>query len=174
MKLLDAKAVLKIVALVLTVVLDGVAMPAQAQREELQSNCENNDGSISNEQQIAACTALIGANQISPSDLALALAYRGEVYIRQARYDAAIADFYWSIQYNAQDAGTWGDRGFAYFKKGNYKQAITDFTQSIRLAPSNSYTFYYRGDCYLGLDNYDSAIADFNQSIRLNPNYTWA
>ena len=99
---------------------------------------------------------------------------RGEVYLKEAKWEQAYADFYQAIQLEPENADAYRHRGATFYKLGDAKSALKDYNQAIALDPKNSDLFLNRG--ILQADGGDSAnaLSDFNEAIRLNPNNAMA
>ncbi len=129
---------------------------------------------------IAACTRIVDSRQPAQSR-ALALAYRGAIYVRQKNDpDQAIADLDRAIQLRPDiPADFYQLRGNALVRKRSYAAAIASFDEAIRKDPRTTRYINSRGLAYLtqGMREdgaaergvYDLAIRDFSEAIRLAP-----
>lgn len=120
----------------------------------------------------------------------IAYRYRGDSLYASKRYEAAIANYTYLIDFTLAEekavsddsgtatlssekshflANTYQMRGNSYFQQGNYSAAIEDFDQAILLEPKFFPAFYNRGLSYQHLFEYDLALSDFTQVIELNP-----
>ncbi|MCC6781057.1 MAG: tetratricopeptide repeat protein [Hyphomicrobiales bacterium] len=167
-----------IVAILLAVA--GLGGSAFAQSRDLQA-CS--DERIDVDSRIPACTRIIDSRQ-SAQSRALALAYRGAIYLRQKNDpDQAIADLDRAIQLRPDiHADFYQLRGSALVRKRSYAAAIASFDEAIRKDPRTTRYVNSRGLAYLtqGMREegaadqgvYDLAIRDFSEAIRLAPSET--
>ena len=135
--------------------------------------CEGGDG-VSTDDQIAACTAMIGSGIPNDKELAALLNYRGVAYKAKGDLDHAIADYTEAIRRDPDYAAAYNSRGIAYKAKGDVDRAIADYDQAIRLNPNSAPAFNNRGYAYFGKSSYDRALTDFDQAVKLDPQYALA
>ena len=108
------------------------------------------------------------------TDLAIAYANRGSVWMQKKQYDKAIADLSEAIRLDPELAGLYGNRGRAWFQKKEFDRAISDLDQCIRLDPKAPEFYLYRGRGWFAKSEYDKAIADYTSAIRLKPDNAYA
>lgn len=94
---------------------------------------------------------------------------RGQLFLRQGYWPAAVANFDQALDLNPNYAPAWYYRGMAYRNAGNLDQAIADYTAAIAADPRYSVAFYARGVVYRQLEDYQQAILDYDQAIALEP-----
>ena len=125
--------------------------------------CNGSDRS-SPEPQIRGCTALI--NDENETTLVRAVAHnnRGDAYVAQGNFDAAINDYDQAINLNPDFARPFNNRGFAYLKKGDYDRALKDFDQAIKLKSDYGRAFANRAEAYQLRHDYQSAARDYDSS----------
>ena len=130
--------------------------------------CNGSDRS-SPEPQIRGCTALI--NDQNETTLVRAVAHnnRGDAYVAQGNFAAAINDYDQAISLNPDFARPFNNRGFAYLKKGDSDRALKDFDQAIKLKPDYGRAFANRAEAYQLRHDYQSAARDYDAAIRLHP-----
>ena len=97
-------------------------------------SCGREDGSAV-QQRIAACTAIIRSDRLTPPNRALALIHRGNAYAAERQYGQAITDYDEAIKLNAPDDSAYIQRAIANRAMGNLDAAIADYGEAIRLKP---------------------------------------
>jgi len=100
---------------------------------------------------------------------ALAYLNKGEDYVREGKYDAAIRELNKALAINENLSEGYNFRGIAYGEKGNYDKAIEDFTATLTIKPNDFIALAYRGIAYGEKGDYDLAIDDFNATLRIKP-----
>jgi len=130
--------------------------------------CNGSDRS-SPEPQIRGCTALINAENETTLLRAVAYNNRGDAYVAQGNYDAAIDDYGQAITLNSTFARPFNNRGFAYLKKGDYDRALKDFDQAIKLNPNYARAFANRAETYQQRHDYKNAVRDYDNAVRVQP-----
>ena len=118
--------------------------------------------------QIAACSRIIGDHAESNSNVALAHIKRGQVYQQQKDYDRAIADFTQAINYNRD---VYYLRGLAYSNKNDYSHAVAEFTEAIKRNPKHAWAYYERGLAYCNMFKYEIAIDNFVMAARADTDF---
>jgi tetratricopeptide (TPR) repeat protein len=130
--------------------------------------CNGSDRS-SPEPQIRGCTALINSENETTLIRSVAHNNRGDAYVAQGNFDAAINDYNQAINLNPDFARSFNNRGFAYLKKGNYEQALKDFDQAIKLKSDYGKAFANRAEVHQQRHDYQSAVRDYDSAIRVQP-----
>ena len=99
---------------------------------------------------------------------------RGDIYLLQENFEAALADYTQTIDLNKVQGTTklshdaFVRRGSIRSKLGNGKGAIDDLTQAIALEPSNANDYKLRGQFhYVANRDREKAIADLDKAIAL-------
>ena len=101
---------------------------------------------------------------------------RGTTYMKQSKYEQAIADFDRAIRYSAVDSKNATDfmhRADAYREKGKYGLAIANLNKAIALEPKFELAYNNRADAYLILGRLQKAMADVEIALRLQPNLSF-
>jgi tetratricopeptide (TPR) repeat protein len=98
--------------------------------------CFARHGTVSPEQRLESCTALI--HSAGQTRRAVVAAYNrgGIAYDDKGEHDRAIADFDEAIRLDPKSAFAYNNRGGAYASKGDYARAIADYDQALTLDPS--------------------------------------
>jgi serine/threonine protein kinase/tetratricopeptide (TPR) repeat protein len=97
-----------------------------------------------------------------------ALLARGTEYLKNRRYDEAVAAFTEVVRLTPRDARVYSRLGVAQFAQGRFQDAVDDFTAAIRLEP-DARDLVNRGRAYRALEKLAEAEADFAEAIRLDP-----
>jgi tetratricopeptide (TPR) repeat protein len=109
----------------------------------------------------------------SDTNSVTAYSARGWTYIKENKYDKAIADLSESLRLNPNPF-IFSIRGNIYFKNRDYDKAVADYSAAIKLYPSYTNAYIDRANAYLLKGNYDGAIMDCTMAILLNPNLSSA
>ena len=92
---------------------------------------------------------------------------RGIIYLDYARYDSAILDFNWYINYNKTNELAYMYRGKAHFGSHDYDSAVIDFTAAIALDEHDLNAWYNRGLAWFRLKKPEKSYADFKVALSL-------
>jgi tetratricopeptide (TPR) repeat protein len=89
-----------------------------------------------------------GIQSVLPTSLGLASLYvqRGNIYLRQKEYEAAVADYDSSLKVYASHLlvfWPYKERALAHFRLGHYEQALADVARAIEIRPDD-HIFYRR------------------------------
>jgi len=100
---------------------------------------------------------------------------RGNSYLEEGQYDAAIAEFDKALEVNPKSALAYYHRGLAYSRKGVHEMAVSDYTRALAVDAGVLETrsllylvYYHRGVSYHKIGRLDLAIADFTKAIEIN------
>lgn len=102
---------------------------------------------------------------------------RGDGYLREHKYDLALADFNKAIGLKPSLAGTlkqnfeivYIERGGLLMRSGNFMAAIDDYTSALQLNPVNARALNDRGDAYNTIGDFNKGIEDLTKSIQIDP-----
>jgi tetratricopeptide (TPR) repeat protein len=159
--------------LVVSTPLSAFAQSASAPAAEVSpewAQCNGGPG-ISDDAQIAGCTAIIQAGQETSGRLAVAYRLRCDVFNEKNEYDAALRDCDRAVALDSNDADAYRSRASVYFfGTQDYDRAIADLDQAIRLEPDSGRKFLFRGMAYARKGDYDRAIEDLGRALQLIPN----
>jgi tetratricopeptide (TPR) repeat protein len=131
-------------------------------------------GSVSVEEKLASCTAMIESGLDTPRNLAIAYASRGGIYLDKRDFERAIADFDQAIQLDPKSSRSYNARGRAYQGKLQHDRAIEDFDEAIALDPTYAAPLNNRGNAYRSKGQLDRAVEDYARAIEINPNFALA
>ena len=92
---------------------------------------------------------------------------RGIIYLDYARYDSAILDFNWYINYNKTNELAYMYKGKAHFGSHDYDSAVIDFTAAIALDEHDMNAWYNRGLAWFRLKKPEKSYADFKVALSL-------
>ncbi|NNK95381.1 MAG: tetratricopeptide repeat protein, partial [Desulfobacterales bacterium] len=107
--------------------------------------------------------------KISPKD-AVAYEMRARNYIKQGRYEHAIADMTKAINLQS-NTNFFNLRGWMYLEQNNYKAAIDDFSRAITIDPLIPSAYYNRGIVLREIGKSKEAYLDYSKAIELDPNF---
>jgi tetratricopeptide (TPR) repeat protein len=107
-----------------------------------------------------------------PQVTANMFALRGQVYLKQGGYAAAIADYSSALNLEKKagqsrqlsilnpEESHYYNRALAFLGAGRFKDALADFNKAIREFPENFDGYLKRAEAYAGMENYDAARKD--------------
>lgn len=145
----------------------GSAAPANS-KPSAWVQCQGGAG-ISNDAQLAGCTAVIKSAPKTKDTLAGALRIRCQLLTENFKYDAAIEDCNRAIALEPGNSEAHYARAKAYLDKKDFGRAVADFDRTIQLKPDSAGAFTLRGMAYAGKGDYDRAIADYTHALELRP-----
>ncbi|OWR51798.1 TPR-repeat protein [Danaus plexippus plexippus] len=94
---------------------------------------------------------------------------RGNSFVKQEKWDEAIACYNRAIELVQDDAIYYANRGLCYLKKDSLHQAESDCTEAIRLDPTYVKAFQRRASAREKLGSLRAASHDLSEVIRLEP-----
>jgi tetratricopeptide (TPR) repeat protein len=118
---------------------------------------------------IAACTALIAMPQLDTKQRSLAFSNRAAGYQGKNDLDRALADANEAIKIDPTSAQAFFRRGDVYKNQNQNDLALQDLTEAIRLDPKVPVYFVDRSNIYATKHQYDLAIRDLDQALQLDP-----
>ena len=99
---------------------------------------------------------------------------RGLEYMKQERYDQAIAEFNDILQHDAYWYPAYYNRAVALANSRHYKEALADFNYVIARHPDHADAYFNRAIVYENLGIFANAIQDYTETIRLRPGFIMA
>jgi PAS domain S-box-containing protein len=105
--------------------------------------------------------------------------YRNGVllYVRERRYDEAIAEFDRALEADDSLAYVWNDRGTCFRDKGDLANALKSLLRAVEISPDNPEYLYNLGDTlekigvlYMSNKYLDSAVQTFRMVVNQMPN----
>lgn len=112
---------------------------------------------------------------------------KGVEYVKNGKYDEAIAEFTKDVALDPNDAEAYNNRGIAYLTRlsseragekdlkkiaADLESANQDFTRAIKLKSDFAAAYYNRG--LTNIAQYEKAITDFSRVIILKPDHARA
>ncbi len=85
-------------------------------------------------------------------------------------YQAALTDYTYAIQLNADSAEAYIKRAQCNVVFKKYDKAIIDYNKALKIKPDTLKTIYLRGIAYLTAEQYKEAFDDFSRVVRKSPN----
>jgi tetratricopeptide (TPR) repeat protein len=125
---------------------------------------------------IAGCSALIAAEDKSPSDLAIVYYNRAAGHDAKNELGAALADYSKAIELDPGDAEMHAVRGWVHQRMESRDAAIADYSRAIALSPDGDQVYmlnayFRRSELYGQKGLYDRALADLDREMSLRPPY---
>jgi tetratricopeptide (TPR) repeat protein len=146
-----------------------IASPARAQDiAQLTRQC-GGEHDETDDEIIAACTALIDNARVDPKQRSLAYSNRAYGYQGKGDLDRALADANEAIKLDPSSAKAFHRRGDVYKNRNQLDLALQDFTEAIRFDPQVAVFYVNRSNIYLGKHQYDLALRDVDEALRLDP-----
>ena len=99
---------------------------------------------------------------------------RGILFIRQRKWDLALADLNKAININPEFDDSYNNRGVIYKERGKFNLALADFNKSIQINPKNLEAYIGRGVIYSEQKRLDLALADYNKATQIDSNSAMA
>jgi tetratricopeptide (TPR) repeat protein len=130
---------------------------------------------VPSDEQIAACTDMIGWDEQPAKVRATAYVWRGNAY-RDLRHDTvhAVADYDAAIALDPESVAGYFGRGNARRAAGDFDAALADYDQALVLwhrtsafASPAADIHRARGDAYRGKGDLDGAIAAYDAALKL-------
>ena len=116
-----------------------------------------------------ACTRVIAAAQMPPSQLAVAYLYRGHALRTLGEHTRALADFESAVELDPVNAAAHHNRGYELGELGRREEAVEAYTRALALSPSDAVALASRGATYINLNQFEKAAADYTAAIAQDP-----
>jgi lipoprotein NlpI len=143
------------------------ASSAAAQDRDWRLCTTGEAGSISDT--VTACSRLLSAKTLKPSDRAALLLNRGGIYLHLGQADRAIADHTAALKIDPGNVVALNRRGEAHAQKGEFERAIADYSEAVRLNPRYPLAFRNRARVHFYRGNFDAAAEDFRTAEEIDP-----
>ena len=111
--------------------------------------------SVSDDDRIAGCTAVIAAGKEGGHDLAVAYCNRGLALTEKRQLDEALADLDKAIAADDSYACPYSNRGRIKRFNGDLDGAIVDYDAAIKRDPKFSVAYNNRGDAWMAAGDRD-------------------
>ena len=125
----------QIKAISLTVVLLTTNVHASAEDVVMCIAAQNSVRQQDNDRAITLYSRCIEFGELNRRNLSVALNNRGNIKLKQSKYNQAIEDFNLSLNQNPTYAKALSNRGIAQELKGFYGEAISDFRDALTIDP---------------------------------------
>ena len=140
---------------------------AQAQ-SPLEMKC-NAVGSISLDDRIAGCTAVIETATAMQQSVIFAHFRRAGFYLQKGDVDLAIADYDQIIEHDPNNWIARLRRASAHVRKSEIDAALADYEKAVELDPKDVYAYLGRAGAYLAKGDIDRAIDDYGRVLQIHP-----
>lgn len=96
---------------------------------------------------------------------AAAHARRGDLYVQQEKFEAALADYSRAIELEPKEVRWYVGRGYAHLRQDHFDKAQGDYDKALQLEPSDIDALISRGDLYRVQGDSTRAVEDYNKAI---------
>jgi len=103
-----------------------------------------------------------------------ALFGRGDAYLQDEQYTAAMKDLTRAIELDPDHARARSLRGDVELVQGNYTEALADYRKAVEAAPSQAIFHCDLGVALVRTDDFAGAIKSLARAVRLDPNMSRA
>jgi tetratricopeptide (TPR) repeat protein len=119
------------------------------------------------------CNRALAEEPLRARDRAATLVNRGILYMRQKKYDIALADYDAAIRAKNDLAEAYVNRGIAFVHMGDRpEEAIASLGKGLALSPvSPEVAFYARGVAHEMVGNTRAAYEDYKTALSLRPDW---
>jgi tetratricopeptide (TPR) repeat protein len=128
----------------------------------------------SNEERIAACTALIDSGRYEQPNLAILHYNRGIAMRAKGDLAGALGELSEAVKLDPDYAHAFAERGSIRAVQHELDGAMTDLDTALSLDANDASSFLTRGTVFEAKGDLDHAVADYGEAIRLAPNYAAA
>ncbi len=119
-------------------------------------------------------TRLLQQTEMQPTQKAIILSWRGNIYRLQKAYDHALADFDTAIQINPTSVAVLNRKALVYKDREQYENALVWFDKALDVDPEDESAWAFRGLTHRLMKQYEAALADLDKALDIDPEYTWA
>ena len=106
--------------------------------------------------------------------LASAFRRRGDFYLKNQAFKAAIADMSTALKLEPDKVPTLVNRAVAWSEVGEYEKSLKDLNRAVEVDPQCAPSYANRAAFWVRRGDDAKALADFNEAIRLAPEYVFA
>jgi tetratricopeptide (TPR) repeat protein len=110
---------------------------------------------------------LCNITDLIPQAKGYALAYRGESYRQDEKWEKALHDFEEALDYTSEDSWAIAHRGYTYQAMERYEEALADFDRAITLDEKDNWYRYSRAQLYMHFDQTKAFESDIQTAIEL-------
>ena len=120
---------------------------------------------------LAACTAVLGRDDLTDADRAGALKIRGRALHKTGRLDQAIAEYEAGLQLAPDDPELHLRRGWTAYDKRDFNLVLSHARQALKINPEYAEAFDLIGAALIvsGDGKFAEAKAAYDQAVRLDP-----
>ncbi|AWW43392.1 tetratricopeptide repeat protein [Streptomyces cadmiisoli] len=136
--------------------------------DRLQTAADDNDPAL------AALTALLTHDRLTPTTQAWARTYRGRRLFLAERDEEALSELNRAITIDPRNHRAFAYRGRLHSWHDRNDQAVADLTTAIGLDPAYAFALAQRGTANRQAGRYDDAVTDLTAALDLDPTYDWA
>lgn len=134
-------------------------------QEQLLHDCQHSDFSAI---VIRSCSTLLNSGVGDAVPKAQILTWRGSAWVKDRDAEAAISDFTYALELDANNLVATRGRAGAHEMRGDHLAAVKDWTALIALNTGNAESYRDRAYAFSATDNHPAAIADFTKAIELD------
>ena len=138
-------------------------------RQQQLDSLRHCDRSAHPDLKIAACTGVIGRDDLAKEVLARAYLSRCDAYGARRQHDRAILDCNEAIELNPASARAFASRSAIHAASRRRDLALADISNAIRLDPKAVQYYIRRGTLRSAGKAFDDALANFNAAIDIDP-----
>ncbi len=93
---------------------------------------------------------------------------RGNIYLKQGKWDLALADYNQALQIKNDVPQIHNNRGIVLLNQHDFSSAIDSFSKAVILQPNFFDAYNNRGYVFLQENRLDEALNDFNKALEIN------
>jgi len=92
---------------------------------------------------------------------------RAMLYLRNFRYEEALADVNAALATAPGDARMLGARALIWFGRADFAQALRDCNAALAIDPANPYLLHLRGNIAMETGRYEDAVRDYTSELQM-------
>ncbi|QND72212.1 tetratricopeptide repeat protein [Tardiphaga robiniae] len=100
---------------------------------------------------------------------ALAMTFRGNVYLARKEFGKALADYDAALRLSPNQDMAYAGRAEIKLQRGDNDGAIADYTKSLELRPDNAHALVDRGIAFARKGDYAASIPNYDGALKLTP-----
>ena len=131
--------------------------------------CNGSNGSTS-EEQVGACTKLLGSGKIKPPHEGDFYAMRAAAYFAMRNHEKALADLNKAVTFR-QTPEIYFQRAMLHMAMQNSASAKTDLAQVMKMKPTFAPAYFMRGVIAYEAAEYAQAVTYFDGAVQRLPTY---
>lgn len=142
-----------------------IAGPASAGMNADLKNCANAASELSAD----ACTRVLNSGRLPGKQRYIGHYNRGWAYRNAGNYDAALADFAKSADYNPSYADTYYSKAIVHLDRNEKEHAAAELDTYLDLQKDKSLAHYMRALMFRRMTNPDQALAELDKAAQIKP-----